>query len=500
VKHFAGKVTYKIEGFIQKNKDKVPEHLRAMCRHSINPVLRAVYTEIGASSSTKKKKMVQNTIATKFLGQLKALVKTTNSTKRHYIRCVKPNDHKLKYNQEGAFHAGKTLRQLKFAGILQAVQIRQEGYPFRETFKAFWGRAVQLGWTKLAGVRDERIDADDEAKVKEGIAQILDKAVDPALWRLGRTMVFGKDDLLRTIHEWHRANVAAKVQQYSRGRNGRVRFNSWRRERYAKRWASYGAIMKAPQAAVRAANAIRGIETLRAVHAAKMAKLIAAAKAMNEAGDAAARTARAAAEAVSAMANSAMEVAIAAGAAFALSSALRNAKQSAEFARRVALEADEAAQRAHQSALDEAEREAIELARRKAAYEAAITAAAIARYAAAEAQETSEIALLLAQVVATYDAVDKAVSAARASADAASMACDAAASSAEAAVAERQRQAAQTIGAFLADERKNVAFAKWIVEMEVACANGRVRFVSPLTRYVLFTHRVLVIITHHTYS
>ena len=160
IRHFAGKVTYKIKGFIEKNKDKVPNHLRSMCKFSVNEVLRRVYTEVGsgaAVSATKKQKAADTTIASKFLGQLKELVKTTNATKRHYVRCVKPNDKKLKFHQDGAFHARKTLRQLKFAGILQAVQIRQEGYPFRETFAHFWSRAVELGWTKLAGVRDEQI-------------------------------------------------------------------------------------------------------------------------------------------------------------------------------------------------------------------------------------------------------------------------------------------------------------------------------------------------------
>ena len=59
--------------------------------------------------------------------------------------------------------------------------------------------------------------------MKDGIAKVLAEAVDPALWRLGKTMVFGKDDLLRTIHEWHRANVAAIVQAYCQARTTKVR-------------------------------------------------------------------------------------------------------------------------------------------------------------------------------------------------------------------------------------------------------------------------------------
>ena len=56
-------------------------------------------------------------------------MKTLNATHPHYIRCVKPNNSKAKH----LFEAQVCLQQLLYAGVFEAIAIRQQGFPFRWT-------------------------------------------------------------------------------------------------------------------------------------------------------------------------------------------------------------------------------------------------------------------------------------------------------------------------------------------------------------------------------
>ena len=56
-------------------------------------------------------------------------MKTLNATRPHYIRCVKPNSLKRKH----LFEAHICLQQLRYAGVFEAIKIRQQGFPFRWT-------------------------------------------------------------------------------------------------------------------------------------------------------------------------------------------------------------------------------------------------------------------------------------------------------------------------------------------------------------------------------
>ncbi len=68
-------------------------------------------------------------------------METLNSTQPHYVRCVKPNDKK----KPDTFDANNCLQQLRYAGVFQAVTIRQRGFPFRWTHEAFFKRYRACG-------------------------------------------------------------------------------------------------------------------------------------------------------------------------------------------------------------------------------------------------------------------------------------------------------------------------------------------------------------------
>ena len=58
------------------------------------------------------------------------------------VRCVKPNSQKA----SGLFTHPQILTQLRYAGVLETVRIRRQGYPYREDYPSFWRRAVRCGW------------------------------------------------------------------------------------------------------------------------------------------------------------------------------------------------------------------------------------------------------------------------------------------------------------------------------------------------------------------
>ena len=71
-------------------------------------------------------------------GQLDSLMETLNSTRPHYVRCIKPNEVK-RYD---FFDANSCLQQLRYAGVFQAVTIRQRGFPFRWPHEQFFKRCA----------------------------------------------------------------------------------------------------------------------------------------------------------------------------------------------------------------------------------------------------------------------------------------------------------------------------------------------------------------------
>jgi len=119
--------------------------------------------------------------------------------------------------------------QLRFAGVLEVVRIKKEGYPYREKFERFYARrVVQSGLYRVLKLPR---GFDDTEQLKEacrsvclaalGEPEVKRSAASPRKgrtlkWQLGNTMVFGKDDLPTRIIEWHQRRVANVVRCWFR--------------------------------------------------------------------------------------------------------------------------------------------------------------------------------------------------------------------------------------------------------------------------------------------
>ena len=75
----------------------------------------------------------KTTVCNQFKEQLDHLMTMLKSTQPHYIRCIKPNEKK----KESLFEGSHVLRQLRCAGVLETIKVRQAGFPSRKTFDKF---------------------------------------------------------------------------------------------------------------------------------------------------------------------------------------------------------------------------------------------------------------------------------------------------------------------------------------------------------------------------
>ncbi|CAD7939285.1 unnamed protein product [Amoebophrya sp. A120] len=121
--HYAGKVTYNVGGWVhEKNTDDPPPEAMDVLKTSKNELLRDLGKQL--EEEGKQKKL---TVSTQFRASLKTLMERIRSAVPHFVRCIKPNDEK----KPKIFTRAKVLEQLIFSGAMEAVKIRQQGYPLR---------------------------------------------------------------------------------------------------------------------------------------------------------------------------------------------------------------------------------------------------------------------------------------------------------------------------------------------------------------------------------
>ena len=123
ISHFAGAVLYSAVNFLDKNKDKLYDHLEELIGTSWVPRFREVMslhapstdsTSTGSKGGGAAKKQL-DTLASRFTGQLQQLVDVLQSSEPHFVRCLKPNNLKSPIT----FDSDLVLRQLRYSGVLE---------------------------------------------------------------------------------------------------------------------------------------------------------------------------------------------------------------------------------------------------------------------------------------------------------------------------------------------------------------------------------------------
>lgn len=194
IAHYAHDVSYEVDGFLEKNRDTVPDEHMALLQQSKNPFLKEVLdaallsakapdspnpmspTSDSGSNSSRRSSLIPDPgraslvgsgggagggakrgIAAKkptqgsiFKASLVTLMDTLSVTNVHYIRCIKPNEAKRPWE----FQPQQVLGQLRACGVLETIRISCAGYPSRWTYEEFAERHVFLFYLSVVMLID----------------------------------------------------------------------------------------------------------------------------------------------------------------------------------------------------------------------------------------------------------------------------------------------------------------------------------------------------------
>ena len=158
IDHYAGVVAYNSANFLEKNKNELPEgttkllvssslkfisHLGEILTKDKTQTTESPSSENNTSGTNIKRErnnssILRTTVGNQFSQQLRELRDTIDSTKPHYVRCLKPTDALV----PNRFEPLVISEQLRCAGVLEAIRVSRVGFPhryYREEFVVRYG-------------------------------------------------------------------------------------------------------------------------------------------------------------------------------------------------------------------------------------------------------------------------------------------------------------------------------------------------------------------------
>uniref|UniRef100_A0A6I8Q197 Myosin XVA n=1 Tax=Xenopus tropicalis TaxID=8364 RepID=A0A6I8Q197_XENTR len=225
IKHFAGKVTYQVHKFLDKNYDQVRQDVLDLFVNSRIKVVANLFfshaqvlaqqkTMMG-KSNTVTRKYKASTVAAKFQQSLLELVEKMERCNPFFVRCIKPNSRK----EPSLFESDIVTSQLKYSGILETIRIRKEGFPVRIPFHFFLSRyrcVMDLG-------PNVRVDG----QICVTVLKKLCPSASPSMYCIGVSKLFMKENVyqqLESKRDLLMNKAAVTLQRYSRGYLTRRRY------------------------------------------------------------------------------------------------------------------------------------------------------------------------------------------------------------------------------------------------------------------------------------
>eukprot|EP00026_Physarum_polycephalum_P000139 Phypoly_transcript_00139.p1 GENE.Phypoly_transcript_00139~~Phypoly_transcript_00139.p1 ORF type:complete len:2086 (+),score=546.87 Phypoly_transcript_00139:143-6400(+) len=205
ISHYAGKVTYDTEGFLEKNKDYIiPEQL-AVLQKSDFPFMKTLIKAVVQAQGGQQSGTKFTSVGAQFATSLGVLMKTIMSTSPHYIRCIKPNPSK----EPQLFIKKDVMHQLRCGGVMESVRICCAGFPTRRPLEKFYDRYKILAPRKK--IKD----------IKQQVLGIVTALkLDEDKYKIGLTKIFLRSGQLASLEDYRTARLeesATMIQKHFRG-------------------------------------------------------------------------------------------------------------------------------------------------------------------------------------------------------------------------------------------------------------------------------------------
>uniref|UniRef100_A0A8C3KY85 Myosin VA n=1 Tax=Chrysolophus pictus TaxID=9089 RepID=A0A8C3KY85_CHRPC len=228
IKHFADKVEYQCEGFLEKNKDTVYEEQIKVLKSSKFKLLPELFQDeekvISPTSATSSgrvplsrtpvkpakarpgqtSKEHKKTVGHQFRNSLHLLMETLNATTPHYVRCIKPNDFKFPFTLLSATVI-YNLRELSVVWT-DAISVLWNRWTYQEFFSRY--RVLM----KQKDVLSDR---------KQTCKNVLEKLIlDKDKYQFGKTKIFfraGQVAYLEKIRADKLRAACIRIQKTIRG-------------------------------------------------------------------------------------------------------------------------------------------------------------------------------------------------------------------------------------------------------------------------------------------
>ncbi|KAG7513689.1 hypothetical protein JOB18_014313 [Solea senegalensis] len=218
IHHYAGKVSYDIIGFCERNRDVLFPDLIELMQSSDYDFIRSLFPE----NLNTDKKSRPTTASSKIKKQANDLVNTLMKCTPHYIRCIKPNETKRPKDWEES----RVRHQVEYLGLRENIRVRRAGFAYRRLFNKFLMRYAILTAETWPGWRGPE---------QQGVLHLLRSVnMDNDQYQMGRTKVFVKNPeslfLLEEMRERKFDTFARIIQKAWRRYIARKKYEQMREE------------------------------------------------------------------------------------------------------------------------------------------------------------------------------------------------------------------------------------------------------------------------------
>ncbi|XP_053183967.1 unconventional myosin-Ib isoform X2 [Scomber japonicus] len=128
IQHYAGKVLYRAEGFVDKNNDLLYRDLSQAMYKATHSLIKQLFPEGNPAKVNLKR---PPTAGFQFKASVGTLMRNLQTKNPNYIRCIKPNDKKASH----IFTESLVCHQLRYLGLMENVRVRRAGYAFRQAYE-----------------------------------------------------------------------------------------------------------------------------------------------------------------------------------------------------------------------------------------------------------------------------------------------------------------------------------------------------------------------------